>query len=354
MAQKIPMRQWRNSAHWPPGSRSMTFPPEILSALTLAVEASEQVRGTTSPNPPVGAVILDAAGHVAGVGATQPPGGAHAEVIALQTAGGRARGGTAVVTLEPCNHTGRTGPCSQALIDAGITAVYYANSDPFPQAAGGADHLRTAGIQVHLLDQLVSTLQPWLRATVMGRPHVTLKFAGTLDGFAAATDGTSQWITGSVARAFVHADRSKRDAILIGTGTVLADNPSLTARGPDGPYPHQPRRIVIGQRPVPAESNLAQLGFEQYTGMNDALEALWETGARDILLEGGPTFATAMLRAGLVDAIQAYIAPAILGAGKSVLSWDGETTIAEIMRFHTTAVRQLGDDVLIEMTRKDH
>ena len=329
-------------------------PAGILSALTVAAQAAEQVRGTTSPNPPVGAVILDASGRIIGVGATQPPGGAHAEVMALDAAGERARGGTAVVTLEPCNHTGRTGPCSQALIDAGITAVYYANPDPFPQAAGGADHLRAAGVDTHLLAEPVAALQPWLGATVLGRPHVTLKFAGTLDGFAAATDGTSQWITGSQARAFVHTDRSQRDAIMVGTGTVLADNPSLTARGPDGLHVHQPRRVVVGQRPVPAGSNLAQLGYEQYAGMNEALAALWETGSRDILLEGGPTLATAMLRAGMVDAIQAYIAPAILGAGKSVLSWDGETTIAEIMRFHTTAVRQLGDDVLIEMTRKDH
>lgn len=272
----------------------------------------------------------------------------------MREAGERARGSIAVVTLEPCNHTGRTGPCSQALIDAGIAAVYYANADPFPGAAGGADHLRAAGVEVYFLDEPVAALQPWLRATQLDRPHVTLKFAGTLDGFAAATDGSSQWITGVDARAFVHADRTKRDAILVGTGTVLADNPSLTARGPQGLYRQQPRRVVVGKRAIPPGSNLAHLGYEHYAGIEQALEALWEQGCRDILLEGGPTLATAMLRAGMVDAIQAYIAPAILGAGKSVLSWDGETTIAEIMRFHTTAVRQLGDDVLIEMTRKDH
>lgn len=328
--------------------------PDILSALDLAADASDKVRGTTSPNPPVGAVILDARGEVAGIGATQPPGGAHAEVMALAAAGERAQGGTAVVTLEPCNHTGRTGPCSQALIHAGIARVYYANPDPFPQAAGGADRLREAGVEAHLLNEPVPALMPWLRATVLGRPHVTLKFAGTLDGFAAATDGTSQWITGEQARAFVHADRAQRDAIIVGTGTALADNPSLTARGPNGLYNHQPRRVVVGGRQVPDGSNLNQLGFEQYPGINDALESLWQTGCRDVLLEGGPTLATAMLRAGLVDAIQAYIAPALLGAGRSVLSWDGETTISDIRRFNTTAVRQLGDDVLIDMTRKDH
>ncbi len=328
--------------------------PEMLSALALAAEASEKVRGTTSPNPPVGAVILDTSGQVVGVGATQPPGGPHAEVMALADAGAKARGGTAVVTLEPCNHTGRTGPCSQALIDAGIATVYYANSDPFPQAAGGADHLREAGVDTHALNEPVAALTPWLRATVLQRPHVTLKFAGTLDGFAAATDGTSQWITGSVARAHVHEDRAKRDAIIVGTGTVLADDPSLTARMGPGLYGHQPRRVVIGGRQVPAGSNLDRLGHEQYGGINEALAALWESGCRDVLLEGGPTLATAMLRAGLVDAIRAYIAPAILGAGRSVLSWDGDTTMAGIMRFNTTGVQLLDGDVLIEMTRKDH
>lgn len=322
-------------------------------ALQLAIEASEKVVGTTSPNPPVGAVILDADGEVAGCGATQPPGGAHAEVMALAAAGERARGGTAVVTLEPCNHTGRTGPCSQALIDAGIARVHYATPDPFPQAAGGAEHLRRAGVETHLLNVLVPTLAPWLRATVLGRPHITLKFAGTLDGFAAATDGTSQWITGETARAHVHADRARRDAIIIGTGTALADNPSLTARGPDGLYDHQPRRVVIGHRPVPAGSNLAQLGFEQFPGIEEALTALWESGCRDVLLEGGPTLAGALLRAGLIDAVRAYVAPAILGSGRSVLSWDGQTTLADITRFTTTAVHRLGDDVLIDMTRKD-
>ena len=323
-------------------------------ALQLAIEASEEVVGTTSPNPPVGAVILDADGELAGIGATQPPGGAHAEVMALAAAGGRARGGAAVVTLEPCNHTGRTGPCSQALIDAGIARVFYANPDPFPQAAGGADHLRQAGVDTHLLGLPVPTLSPWLRATKLGRPHITLKFAGTLDGFAAATDGTSQWITGETARAHVHADRARRDAIIVGTGTALADNPSLTARGPDGLYDHQPRRVVIGRRPVPTGSNLDRLGFEQYPGIDEALAALWESGCRDVLLEGGPTLAGAMLRAGLIDAIRAYVAPAILGAGRSVLSWDGGTTISDITRFTTTAVHRLGDDVLIDMTRKDH
>lgn len=330
----------------------MTTPREIAEALAQAIAASAEVRGTTSPNPAVGAVILDAAGQIAGIGATQPPGGPHAEVMALAAAGTRARGGTAVVTLEPCNHTGRTGPCSQALFDAGIARVFYAQADPFPAAAGGAEYLAFKGVETHFLDTTVPTLQPWLNAVRRSRPNVTLKFASTIDGFAAATDGSSQWITGAAARAHVHEDRSRRDAILVGTGTALSDNPSLTARSGDQLYPRQPRRVVVGKRSVPSGTNLHHLGFEQYSGIPEALAVLWEAGCRDVLIEGGPTLAAAALRLEVVDNIQAYIAPALLGAGKSLLNWRETTSMDEIMRFDITTIRQLDNDVLIEMQRK--
>ncbi|ALC06000.1 Riboflavin biosynthesis protein RibD [Corynebacterium deserti GIMN1.010] len=326
---------------------------DIAQALTVAHEASASVRGTTSPNPPVGAVILDAQGDLAGVGATAPPGGPHAEVAALATAGTRAIGGTAVVTLEPCNHYGRTGPCSKALVDAGINRVFYANQDPFPQAAGGAEFLKARGVETHFLNTPIRALTPWLAATRLGRPHVTLKFAATVDGFAAASDGSSQWITGEQARSFVHSDRSKRDAIVVGTGTALADNPSLTARTADGLYAHQPRRVVIGSREIPETSNLATSGFERYSGISEALKALWDTGCRDILIEGGPTLAASALQLGVVDQIQAYIAPALLGTGKSIITWPQSTTMDDIHRFETTSVVTLGNDVLMELTRKD-
>lgn len=332
---------------------SIHLTPRIRAALATAEAAAQAVRGTTSPNPAVGAVILDASGDLAGVGATQPPGGAHAEVMALREAGSRARGGTAVVTLEPCNHTGRTGPCTRALLDAGVGAVYYAERDPDPAAAGGGEFLRAHGVAAEHLDQPVASLAPWLGATRRQRPHLTLKFAGTLDGFAAATDGSSRWITGEPARAHVHLDRSRRDAILVGTGTVLADDPALTARRDGGLHPHQPRRVVVGTRAVPAGARLQELGHERYPGITEALAALWDTGARDVLLEGGPTLAAAALQADLVDAVQAYVAPAFLGAGRSLLTWAGESSMAGIRRFHTTGVQQLGEDVLIEMTRKD-
>jgi len=236
---------------------------DIGRALAAALSSGAEVRGRTSPNPPVGAAILDRNGELVGRGATQPAGGPHAEVMALREAGERARGGTAVVTLEPCNHTGRTGPCSQALVDAGVDTVYYCQPDPNPVATGGATFLRENGVNAECLDHEVEALVPWLTAVRRNRPSVTLKFAQTLDGFTAALDGSSQWITGPEARRHVHGDRSRRDAIIIGTGTAIADNPSLTARDGDRELPVQPRRVVIGGRSLTGHAgNLHRLGFE--------------------------------------------------------------------------------------------
>lgn len=321
------------------------------AAVDAAVSAGDAVRGTTSPNPPVGCALADDHGTVVATGATSPAGGPHAEINALRHAGERARGATAVVTLEPCNHTGRTGPCSHALVRAGIARVVYLTADPFQPAAGGADYLRDHGVEVEYRPMRVAALQPWLRSVANGRPSVTLKFATTLDGFTAAVDGTSQWITGADARALVHQDRAIRDAIVVGTGTAIADNPSLTARRLDGTlYASQPRRVVVGKRDVP-EGNLTRLGFEQYASPEEALAALWDAGARDVLIEGGATLAAGFVELGVVDAVQAYVAPALLGQGRGVLDRAVAQTIAEAKRFHTTSVRQIGDDVLIEMEK---
>lgn len=321
----------------------------LIDAVVAAIRAGESVRATTSPNPPVGCVLIDATGTPIASGATSPAGGPHAEVGALARAGERARGATAVVTLEPCNHTGRTGPCTKALLRAGVARVVYLTEDPSPAAGGGAAFLRSRGVEVEYQPVRVGALQPWLRSVARGRPSVTLKFAATLDGFTAAADGTSQWITGAQARERVHEDRATRDAIIVGAGTAIADNPSLTARYPDGSlYPTQPRRVVIGTRAVP-EGNLTRLGFEQYTGPREALDALWASGARDVLVEGGATLAASFLEEGLVDAIHAYIAPTLLGAGRGVLDRAIAPTLADATRFTTTLVQRLGDDVLIEM-----
>ncbi|MDV6261647.1 bifunctional diaminohydroxyphosphoribosylaminopyrimidine deaminase/5-amino-6-(5-phosphoribosylamino)uracil reductase RibD [Rhodococcoides yunnanense] len=326
----------------------------ITDAMNLAIEASESARGISAPNPAVGAVILDARGIVVGVGSTRPPGGPHAEIVALAEAGDRARGGTAVVTLEPCNHTGRTGPCSQALIEAGIATVAYAVADPNPLASGGADTLRGAGIRVEQgigeREVRQGPLRAWLHKQRTGRPHVTWKYAATLDGRSAAADGTSQWITGPEARAHVHAERAKLDAIVVGTGTVLTDDPRLTARRPDGTLaPHQPVRVVVGSRQIPATAAIR--GSEAPTVFLDThdpaavIEALGEH--TDVQIEGGPTLAGAFLAAGLIDRVVAYVAPAVLGSGPAAVENTGIGTIADAIRFRTETVTMIGNDILI-------
>ncbi len=207
-------------------------------AMRLAIDHANQVKGTTYPNPPVGAVIIDQDGRVVGVGGTQPAGGDHAEVVALRRAGGLAAGGIAVVTLEPCNHYGKTPPCVHALIEARVATVIYAVPDPNAIAGGGAGRLNAAGVQVRtgVLATEVATgpLREWLFKQITKMPHLTWKYATSIDGRSAAADGTSQWISSEAARADLHRRRAAADAIIVGTGTVLADNPALTARLPDG------------------------------------------------------------------------------------------------------------------------
>lgn len=327
-------------------------------AMALAIEAGQRVRGTTYPNPPIGCVILDTAGIAVGVAGTEPVGGRHAEPQALEMAGARAQGGTAVVTLEPCNHIGRTPPCTEALAAAGVSRVIFAVADPNPVAAGGSEWLRYKGIDVveEFQRNRVADgyLRPWLHWQRTRRPHITLKTAGTLDGFAAATDRTSQWITGEQARARVHIDRARRQAIVVGTGTVLADNPRLTARTPDGEeLSTQPLRIAIGTSEVAADANIRGDNFRHIRthDVEVALETMADMGLIDVLVEGGPRLASAFLEADAVDAIESYIAPAFLGAGLPVTSANHETTITDISRFRTVAVETLGDDILITALR---
>src|SRR6202022_3083282 len=233
----------------------MSVPTAIsyAAAMRLAVEHADLVKGSTYPNPPVGAVILDRDGRVAGAGGTEPAGSAHAEAVALRRAGRLAEGGTAVVTLEPCNHHGKTPPCVDALLDAGIASVVYAVTDPNPTAAGGAARLAAAG--VHLVGDVeaglvaAGPLREWLHKQRTGLPHVTWKYASSIDGRSAASDGSSQWISSAESRLHLHRRRATADAIVVGTGTVLADDPALTARRPDGSLAeNQPLRVVVGMR----------------------------------------------------------------------------------------------------------
>lgn len=334
------------------------IPSSLQHAFEAAVAAGNAARGSTSPNPPVGAAIVNAHGDIVGIGCTQPPSStdnAHAEVMALRAAGTHARGGVAVVTLEPCNHHGRTGPCSHALAAAGVSEVYYAVSDPHPQAAGGADYLRSQGIPATLLDEPVVALDPWLVATGTGRSCVTAKMAHTLDGFSAAEDGSSQWITGSAAREHALADRAHRDAIIVGTGTVIADNPQLTARAADGSLcAHQPQRVVVGTRAIPSGAHLDSEEVWRFQDLDAALAELWSRGLYDVLLEGGPTLVGSALAGGRVDFLHNYVNPSFLTAGLTAVATPPlprPTTMADIARYELERVVQLGGDALLVSRR---
>ena len=358
----------------------MASPGEV-AAMRRALDLGAAVAGGTSPNPPVGAVVLDHAGQPAGEGGTRPAGQAHAEVVALAAAGDRARGGTAVVTLEPCAHTGRTGPCVEALLAAGVGRVVYAVDDPNPVAGGGAARLRAAGLQVEggvlAGEARHGALEPWLFAVTHHRPYVTWKFAATLDGRVAAADRTSRWITGPAARADVHRLRGTVDAIVVGVGTVLADDPVLTVRAPDGtPARRQPLRVVFDSRArtpvhvrvlgpqaatlflstVPAgsvgpasagTSTVAVPGEDGRVAVAPALRVLFDRDIRHLLLEGGPTLAGSFVRAGCVDRVVAYLAPALLGAGPAALGEAGIDTIAAAVRLDVVDVTRVGDDLRV-------
>jgi diaminohydroxyphosphoribosylaminopyrimidine deaminase/5-amino-6-(5-phosphoribosylamino)uracil reductase len=327
----------------------------IQAAMRLAVEQAEHVKGATYPNPPVGAVILDADGKVAGVGATEPPGGAHAEIVALRRAGGKAQRGTAVVTLEPCNHHGRTPPCVDALLAAGVSSVVYGVADPNPMAAGGAARLAAVGVDVveGAEADLVTggPLREWLHKQRTGRPHVTWKYAASIDGRSAAADGSSQWITGEAARADVHRRRAAADAIIVGTGTVFADDPALTARPGGVLADRQPLRVVVGEREIFSESKV--LNDDARTMVirtHDPHEVIRALGDRtDILVEGGPTLAGAFLRAGVIDRILAYVAPILLGGPITAVDEVGVPSIGKALRWRFDGVESLGPDLLLSL-----
>lgn len=349
-------------------------------AMARAVELAARGLGRTAPNPVVGCVVLDAAGIVVGEGWHDCAGGPHAEVVALADAGEAARGGTAVVTLEPCRHTGRTGPCTTALLEAGITRVVVAVPDPTETAGGGADLLRRKGVDVVEgvgREAAEHGNRAWLHAVTTGRPWVTWKLASTLDGRTAAADGTSRWITGPTAREAVHRLRAERDAVLVGAGTLRADDPHLAVRDLDDVT--QPLRVVLDPRAevpltarvlddvaptlvVVAEGTdaarltdagvdvLAVPAGERGLDLAVLLAALHARGVHSVLLEGGAHLAASAVAADLVDEVVAHIAPALLGAGSPVLADAGITTMTEALRLTTTDVARLGDDVAVTAT----
>jgi diaminohydroxyphosphoribosylaminopyrimidine deaminase/5-amino-6-(5-phosphoribosylamino)uracil reductase len=322
-----------------------------LAFMQRAIALSENALGRTAPNPIVGAVIIGTDGTVIAEGFHDRAANAdHAEVVALKIAGERARGATMYVTLEPCNHTGTTGPCTQAIIDAGIATLVYAVSDPNTVAAGGAAILRAAGIDVVAgvgADEATHSNRAWLTKILKGRPFVTWKVAATLDGKVAAADGTSQWITNEASRADVQKVRRSVDAIMVGTQTVIADDPHLIPR--DGKTGSNPLRIVCGTQELPKGAQVfdgaAPTKVIASKDLKVVAAELKATGVNHILLESGPTLATALLQAGMLDELMLYQGASVLGVGKSFVADLGITTLNNAMSMQRISTETFGDDV---------
>jgi len=304
-------------------------------SLERALELAERGRGTTHPNPVVGAVLVRD-GEVVGEGWHERAGGPHAEVNAIAAAGERARGATLYVTQEPCSHYGSTPPCVDALLEAGIARVVAGSLDPHPEHGGGLEKLRAAGVETELVDSFEARQQneAWRTAVSKGRPFVTYKVAVTLDG--RVTVPGSRWISGEESRRLVHELRASSDAVAVGMGTVRADDPSLTAR--DVEVRSQPRRLAFGSGPLPEGSEL-----ELRPGpLGEELARLGEEGVQSLLLEGGPTLATAFLREDLVDKLLVFVAPVVGGSGPRFLG-----DLPEPVRLFRLTTDPVGEDLLL-------
>jgi len=304
-----------------------------------ALELAERGRGTTHPNPVVGAVVV-AGDEVVGEGWHERAGGSHAEVVALEAAGEGARDATLYVTLEPCAHYGRTPPCVEAIAAAGVARVVVGAPDPNPKTDGqGFARLRQAGVDVELLDGEPGRLarrqnEAWRTWIAAGRPFVTYKAAVTLDGRVVVPE--SRWVTGEESRRRVHELRAASDAVAVGMGTVRADSPRLDAR--DVEAPRQPRRLAFGRGPLPEGSEL-----ELITGpLDDTLKRLAAEGVQSLLLEGGPTLASSFLREGLVDKLLLFVAPTLAGSGPR---WVEE--LGASLSLAGLEAERVGDDLLL-------
>ena len=322
-------------------------------AMQRAITLANCGLGKTSPNPIVGAVIIDGAGSVISEGfhdrVANPD---HAEIVALKGAGSMAPGATIVVTLEPCDHSGKTGPCTQAIIDAGISTVVYAVSDPSNLASGGAATLRSAGIEVIqgvLAEEATYANRAWLTTIEKGRPFFTWKVATTLDGKVAATDGTSQWISNLASRADVQKLRRESDAILVGTNTVIIDDPHLIPRGEHVGYSKNPLRVICGKRSIPVSARIfddaAPTLLVQSRDLDFLVQQLHSAEINHVLVEAGPTLAFALLEKGFLDELIIYQAPAILGAGKSFAMDFGATTLEDRLNLEHISTQVLGGDI---------
>jgi diaminohydroxyphosphoribosylaminopyrimidine deaminase/5-amino-6-(5-phosphoribosylamino)uracil reductase len=308
-------------------------------AMQRAISLSLKGLGRTSPNPIVGAVIINSDGKVVGEGfhdrMSSPD---HAEVVAIKMAGANAVGATMVVTLEPCNHTGQTGPCSKAIADAGISKIVFAVIDPNKKAAGGAQTLRDLGVPVEsgvLESDAAYANRAWLTKIEKNRPFFTWKVATTLDGKIAALDGSSKWISNKKSRNDVQIHRRQSDAILVGTNTVITDDPHLIPRGDFPGFATNPLRVVCGEQEIPTTSkifdNAAPTLQVKSKDLGILVAELNKTGVNQVLVEAGPTLATAMLKQGLMDELVMYQSPSLLGQGKSFVADFGANSIDQKM-----------------------
>lgn len=334
--------------------QTSAFEQPMRAALELATRGP-----IADPNPRVGCVLVRD-GVTVGAGWHAGAGSPHAEVAALTEAGDRAAGATAYVTLEPCAHRGRTGPCAEALIAAGVTRVVFAQGDPNPIARGGADVLRKHGVEVYggVFAEEAAALNPYWAFAVAGeRPWVTWKFAMTIDGRCAAVDGTSQWISNEESRREVHELRRRVGAVVVGTGTALADDPQLTARDTSGAASgRQPLRVVVGERALPPAArvldNAAQTVQLQTHDPVTVAKELHTRGVRHALLEGGATLGAAFCRAGLVDELVVYLAPTLLGDGAPAVGSLGIGSLSDALTWTLHDVARIGDDLRLTYRRK--
>ncbi|MGA7834212.1 MAG: bifunctional diaminohydroxyphosphoribosylaminopyrimidine deaminase/5-amino-6-(5-phosphoribosylamino)uracil reductase RibD [Acidimicrobiales bacterium] len=318
--------------------------------MSMAIAEGERARLHAPPNPWVGALIVDERGVIVSEGHTQAPGESHAEVVALRRAGDAARGATMIVTLEPCSHVGRTGPCAEAIIEAGIARVVVGMIDPDPRVAGGGvELLKASGVDVEVgveRDAIATQLASYVWQRKTARPYVVAKIASTLDGVVAMSDGTSQWITGPEARRDAHLLRAQSQAILVGAGTVRHDNPRLTARLDDVIL--EPLRVVLGRAPLDAKIRPC---LELSGDLGLVLDELGHHDVLQVLVEGGPTTMSAFFEAGLVNHVVWYQAAAIGGASGTLAALKdlSTSTIDALRRGELTDVRRIGSDIRIDV-----
>lgn len=328
----------------------------------LALAGNSPIYGE---NPQVGAVLINDAGEIIAEGWHKGAGTPHAEIDALNNLAAKnlsAAGLTAVVTLEPCNHVGKTGPCSQALIEAGVKKVVFGTYDPGKTEGGGRFTLEAAGVEVVsdvLRDECVQLIAPWFTNKFNKRPYVVIKWAASVDGRTAAADGTSKWITGAEAREDVHARRAASQAILVGTNTLELDDPELTARKPDGSlYENQPLRVIVGERELNpaarvfnADSDTVQ--FKTHD-LDSVMKQLFDRGIRQVFIEGGAQLESALISAGLADEFLIYVAPKLIGGPATAIRDIEVASIDQAINLEFIETKKLGADLLIRAIYKEN